>query len=74
MYEALCGRPVVPRGLNLPDTLNAICKRAVLPLRTLTPSVPEELAWLVQRHFTVVPVLGAHSTWKLQAKLSLHTP
>jgi len=49
MYEALCGRPVVPRGLSLPDTLNAICKRAVLPLRTLTPSVPEELAWLVQR-------------------------
>jgi serine/threonine-protein kinase len=49
MYEALCGRPVVPRGLNLPDTLNAICQKAVLPLRTLTPSVPEELAWLVQR-------------------------
>ncbi len=49
MYEALCGRPVVPRGLSLPDTLNAICKRAILPLRTLTPSVPEELAWLVQR-------------------------
>jgi serine/threonine protein kinase len=49
MYEALCGRSVVPRGLSLPDTLNAICKRAVLPLRTLTPSVPEELAWLVQR-------------------------
>jgi serine/threonine protein kinase len=49
MYEALSGRPAVPRGLNLPDTLNAICNRAVLPLRTITPSVPEELGWLVQR-------------------------
>jgi eukaryotic-like serine/threonine-protein kinase len=49
MYEALSGRPVVPRGLTLPDTLNAICNRAVVPLRALTPSVPEDLAWLVQR-------------------------
>jgi serine/threonine protein kinase len=40
LYEALAGQPPFPTNLNLPETIDAICRQPIAPPRSLNPSLP----------------------------------